>query len=138
MFRHDHVPDHHEPGAPPDFLQDTQEQIAAPHRCQQRPPAITTGGDEVQVLASVVAAQTLGHTLQFRSGRCACPCRGKPGERYAFILGLTEHAVEIRFSHPSKRRVGHPHSGRCGKGGPPAELLSLIIPARLALTSDGI
>ena len=61
--RHDHVPDHHEPVTPPDLLQNPQEHAASRARCQQRPAAIAAGGDEVQMLAAVIAAQALGHTL---------------------------------------------------------------------------
>jgi hypothetical protein len=64
VFRHDHVPDYHETVALPDFLQNAQEQIASRAASQQRPAAITARGDEVQMLAAVVAAQALGHTLK--------------------------------------------------------------------------
>ena len=72
VFRHDHVPHHHETVAVPDFLQNPQEHIASRARCQQRPAAITAGGDKVQMLAAVIAAQALGHTLKSKSGRSGC------------------------------------------------------------------
>ena len=107
VFRHYHVPDHHEPVAAPDFLQNAQEHVASWPRCQQRSAAITASGDEVQMLAAVVAAQGLCHALKVYMQFLRLLLLSEAiGQALDFVLEPKEHGCRHSRFPPFENREG--------------------------------
>lgn len=74
MFGHDDHADQQELVLRAQLVEDDQENVASPCGAQQREAAVTTAGDEVQVLVAVTSFQTiLHHANRFR----ACPSRAE-------------------------------------------------------------
>jgi hypothetical protein len=63
VLRHDYVADYDETVIFTSMLQNLQKQITAMGRGQERPPLITTAGDEVEVSSPVVALEAAGHGM---------------------------------------------------------------------------
>ena len=61
VLGHDHIADHDEAIAAANSLQDAEKEVAIALSAQQRLPLVTTGGDEMKIVGSVVAVQTRGH-----------------------------------------------------------------------------
>ena len=68
---HQHVSGHHETIAPAHLFENALEQIAPGLRLQEREPAVTTEGDEVQKSVAVAAVES-GHdgSLAGQGGLC--------------------------------------------------------------------
>jgi len=61
VFRHDHVAEHNKAVALPDFFQKVEQQVATAGSAQQGKSAVTTAGDEVQIVGTVVTFEAARH-----------------------------------------------------------------------------
>ena len=71
MLGHDHIPDHNKAVSHPHLFQNPAKQISPMSGAEQRTTMIATRCDEVQVSASIVTMQTLGHGLMLGRGKVA-------------------------------------------------------------------
>jgi hypothetical protein len=67
VLRHDNISDDDELEAAPDFFEDAKEGGATAGRPEQRPAAVTTEGQEVEVAVAVIALQAFRHGREFQS-----------------------------------------------------------------------
>jgi hypothetical protein len=72
MFGHNHISEDDEIVAQADFFESFQKQVAMARAAEQRPPLITTAGDEMQVIVTVVAADAGGHERKIDAGIAGC------------------------------------------------------------------
>jgi hypothetical protein len=68
VLRHNYISVDHEAIFLTRFFQDSQEKITAFGRAQLRLAVVATAGDEVQILAAVIAMQALGHPVRVDMG----------------------------------------------------------------------
>jgi hypothetical protein len=68
MLRHDDVSVDHEAIPLARFFQDAQKKVAALGRAQLRLAMVATTGNEMQIMAAVVAMQAPGHLVRVDKG----------------------------------------------------------------------
>src|ERR1700739_4558575 len=99
MFRHDDIPDDHEPVALARLFQNREEAVAAARRAQKRQTPVAGAGDKVQLMSAVSAMQAAGHSKSYGTG--------------SIVPALAKNA-----------RTGHPQfqyrKEECGKLGHPS------------------
>jgi hypothetical protein len=61
VLRHDDIADNHEMVATANLLQDAEKEVTIALSGQQRLPLVATGGDEMNIVGSVVATRARGH-----------------------------------------------------------------------------
>jgi hypothetical protein len=72
MFGHNHISEDDEIVAEADFLESFQKQVAVARAAEQRTPLITTTGDEMQVVVTVVAVEAGWHERKIDAGIAGC------------------------------------------------------------------
>jgi hypothetical protein len=69
VFGHSHISEDDEIVAEADFLESFQKQVAMVRAAEKRTPLITTAGDEMKFVVTVVAAEAGGHERKIDAGR---------------------------------------------------------------------
>jgi hypothetical protein len=61
VFRHDDIPQHHEPVTPANPIENLQEQSTVSRVPEKRAASVTTESQKVQVVMAIKPVQALGH-----------------------------------------------------------------------------
>src|SRR5208283_4260195 len=72
VFRHDDVSQHYPAITLSYLLQNSEEQVAAPHTPKQPLPVIATESEEVQIVSAVPALQAPRHALRLHATGARC------------------------------------------------------------------
>ena len=75
VFRHDNIPDHHEPVALARLFQNREEAVAAARGIQKRQSPVARAGDKVQVMSAVRTMQATGHDKLWYTQHRTRPCQ---------------------------------------------------------------
>jgi hypothetical protein len=67
VFRHHHIPHHHETILLTNLFQNLQKQVAAARSCKPGLAMVTTASEKVEILVPVVTLQAVRHVLHSRA-----------------------------------------------------------------------